>query len=67
MRWLAPCPWWQDVAVHRATSNCKIKEREALASALLQRLPHHSYGECTNSFSGLRYAELRLFPHCVHL
>ena len=56
-----PAP--QDVPLYLAVSNCAVDERESLRDALLQLLPAHSFGGCSNNVGG-RGREAAMYPRC---
>ncbi|MCO5603976.1 hypothetical protein L7F22_058133 [Adiantum nelumboides] len=51
-----------DILVYWSSSHC-VPTRSKLATKLLARLPHHSFGKCLNNVGG-RNAILQMFPHC---
>ncbi|CAI7904820.1 unnamed protein product [Closterium sp. NIES-53] len=55
----------QDVLVHHASSNCEVPWRTLLLESLLPRLPHHSFGACSNNMGGTN-REAALYPACSH-
>ncbi|CAI5474159.1 unnamed protein product [Closterium sp. Yama58-4] len=57
---------WQDVLLHHASSNCDVPWRTQLLQSLLPRLPHHSFGACSNNMGGTN-REAALYPACSHL
>ncbi|CAI5947548.1 unnamed protein product [Closterium sp. NIES-65] len=54
-----------DVLVHHASSNCEVPWRALLLESLLPRLPHHSFGACSNNMGGTN-REAALYPACSH-